>query len=35
MQVYLNDMLYALSYALDCVEAEFVGVMACPPMIRL
>ena len=26
MQVYLNDMLYALSYALDCVEAEFVGV---------
>lgn len=26
MQVYLNDMLYALSYALDYVEAEFVGV---------
>ena len=25
MQVYLNDMLYALSYALDCVEAEFLG----------
>lgn len=26
MQIYLNDMLYALSYALDCVEAEFLGV---------
>ena len=25
MQVYLNDMLYTISYALDCVEAEFIG----------
>ena len=25
MKVYLNDMLYALSYALDCVEAELLG----------
>ncbi len=25
MQIYLNDMLYALSYALDCVEHEFLG----------
>lgn len=26
MRVYLNDMLYTISYALDCVEAEFIGV---------
>ena len=26
MQIYLNDMLYAVSYALDCVEQEFLGV---------
>lgn len=25
MRIYLNDMLYALSYALDCVEHEFLG----------
>lgn len=26
MQIYLNDILYAVSYALDCVEQEFLGV---------
>ena len=25
MKLHLNDMLYVLSYALDCVEAEFLG----------
>ena len=28
MRIYLNDMLYALSYALDCVEAEYLGAKA-------
>ena len=25
MRIYMNDMLYAVSYALDCVEQEFLG----------
>ena len=28
MDLYINDMLYALSYALDCVEGELLGVKA-------